>query len=37
MHDAIISGAGPSGSKCAEILAKHGLKVVLIEKNTNCS
>ncbi|MFX1323267.1 MAG: NAD(P)/FAD-dependent oxidoreductase, partial [Promethearchaeota archaeon] len=24
-----------SGSKCAEILAKHGFKVALIEKNTN--
>ncbi|MFX0041732.1 MAG: NAD(P)/FAD-dependent oxidoreductase [Candidatus Hodarchaeota archaeon] len=35
MYDVIISGAGPSGSKCAEILAKHGFKVALIEKNTN--
>jgi len=33
MYDVIISGAGPSGSKCAEILAKHGFKVALIEKN----
>ena len=35
MYDVIISGAGPSGSKCAEILAKHGFKVALIEKDTN--
>ncbi|TFF85894.1 MAG: NAD(P)/FAD-dependent oxidoreductase [Promethearchaeota archaeon] len=32
--DVIISGAGPSGSKCAEILAKSGFKVALIEKDT---
>ncbi|MHA2005763.1 MAG: geranylgeranyl reductase family protein [Promethearchaeota archaeon] len=30
----IISGAGPAGSKCAEILAKKGHKVALIEKDT---
>lgn len=35
MHDIIISGAGPSGSKCAEVLAKKGFKVALIEKDTN--
>ena len=35
MFDVIISGAGPSGSKCAEILAKNGFKVALIEKDTN--
>lgn len=35
MYDAIISGAGPSGSKCAEVLAKSGFKVALIEKDTN--
>jgi geranylgeranyl reductase family protein len=33
MYDAIISGAGPSGSQCAEHLAKKGYKVALIEKN----
>ncbi|TXT66733.1 MAG: hypothetical protein BAJALOKI3v1_10003 [Promethearchaeota archaeon] len=32
--DVVISGAGPSGSKCAEILAKAGYNVALIEKDT---
>lgn len=32
--DVVISGAGPSGSKCAEILARNGFKVALIEKDT---
>lgn len=35
MYDVVISGAGPAGSKCAEILAKKGFKVALIEKDTN--
>jgi len=35
MYDIVISGAGPAGSKCAEILAKAGYKVALIEKNVN--
>lgn len=35
MYDVIVSGAGPSGSKCAEILAKNGFKVALIEKDTS--
>ncbi|MFX1567889.1 MAG: geranylgeranyl reductase family protein [Promethearchaeota archaeon] len=35
MHDVVISGAGPAGSKCAEVLAKAGYKVALIEKDTN--
>jgi len=35
MYDVIISGAGPAGSKSAEILAKSGFKVALIEKDTN--
>ena len=35
MFDVIISGAGPSGSKCAEIVAKNGYKVALIERDTN--
>ncbi|MHA1491196.1 MAG: geranylgeranyl reductase family protein [Promethearchaeota archaeon] len=34
MFDVVISGAGPAGSRCAEILAKSGYKVALIEKNT---
>ncbi|MFX1328887.1 MAG: NAD(P)/FAD-dependent oxidoreductase [Promethearchaeota archaeon] len=34
MFDAIISGAGPAGCKCAEVLAKNGFKVALIEKDT---
>lgn len=33
--DAIISGAGPSGSKCAEKLAQKGFKVALIERDTS--
>ena len=35
MYDVIISGAGPAGSKCAEIFAKTGFKVALIEKDVN--
>jgi geranylgeranyl reductase len=31
--DVIVSGAGPSGSKCAEVIAKAGYKVALIEKD----
>jgi digeranylgeranylglycerophospholipid reductase len=34
MYDVVISGAGPSGSKCAEVLAKNGLKVALLERDT---
>lgn len=33
MYDVIISGAGPSGSKCAQILAKAGFKIALLEKD----
>lgn len=35
MYDVVISGAGPSGSQCAEVLAKAGYRVALIEKNVN--
>lgn len=35
MHDVIISGAGPSGSRCAEVLAGKGYKVALLEKDSN--
>lgn len=35
MFDVIISGAGPSGSQCAELLAKAGFKIGLIEKDTS--
>ncbi|MGV9141845.1 MAG: geranylgeranyl reductase family protein [Promethearchaeota archaeon] len=35
MYDVIISGAGPAGSKCAEIVAKAGYNVALIEKDTS--
>jgi len=35
MHDVIISGAGPSGSQCAEVLAKAGYRVALIERDAN--
>jgi len=34
MYDVLISGAGPAGSKCAEVLAKSGFKVALIERDT---
>jgi len=34
MYDVIVSGAGPAGSTCAEILAKAGYKVALIEKDS---
>ena len=34
MYDVVISGSGPAGSKCAEILAKSGFKVALLEKNS---
>ncbi len=33
MYDIIVSGAGPSGSRCAEVVAKAGYKVALIEKD----
>jgi len=33
MYDVIVSGAGPSGSRCAEVVAKAGYKVALIEKD----
>lgn len=31
-YDVIIVGGGPSGSKCAQILAQNGLDVILLEK-----
>jgi geranylgeranyl reductase family protein len=33
MYDVLISGAGPAGSKCAEIIAKRGFKVALLERD----
>ena len=33
-YDVIIVGAGFGGSSCAGLLAKHGLKVLLVEKNS---
>jgi len=33
MYDVVISGAGPSGSQCAEVLAKAGFNIALIEKD----
>jgi geranylgeranyl reductase family protein len=35
VYDVVISGAGPSGSQCAEVIVKAGYKVALIERNTN--
>jgi len=34
MYDVVISGAGPSGSQNAEVLAKAGFKVALIERDS---
>lgn len=33
-YDAVIVGAGPSGSTCAYFLAKSGAKVALLDKET---
>ena len=33
MYDVLISGAGPAGSRCAEIIAEAGYKVALIERD----
>ncbi|TFG20699.1 MAG: NAD(P)/FAD-dependent oxidoreductase [Promethearchaeota archaeon] len=33
-YEVIVSGAGPAGSKCAEVISKAGYKVALIEKDT---
>jgi len=35
MFDVVISGAGPAGSRCAQILAENGFDVALLEKNIN--
>ncbi len=32
-YDAIVVGAGPGGSSCAALLAKQGMKTLLLEKN----
>jgi len=32
-YDIVISGAGPSGSQCAEVLARAGFSVALIERD----
>ena len=34
MFDVVISGAGPAGSQCAQVLAEQGYEVALIEKDT---
>ncbi len=33
MYDVVISGAGPAGSHCANVLAKAGYKVALLERD----
>jgi geranylgeranyl reductase family protein len=35
IYDVVVSGAGPAGSRCAEVLAKNGFKVALVERNRN--
>ncbi|GAH53921.1 unnamed protein product, partial [marine sediment metagenome] len=35
MFDVVISGAGPAGSKCAQVLAESGFEVALIERDIN--
>jgi len=35
MFDVVISGAGPAGSRCAQILAENGFHVALLEKDIN--
>ena len=35
MFDVVISGAGPAGSRCAQILAENGFDVALLEKDVN--
>ena len=35
MFDVVISGSGPAGSRCAQVLAKQGYKVALLEKDVN--
>lgn len=32
-YDVIVVGAGPGGATCGALLAKSGLKVLLLEKN----
>ncbi len=34
-YEVIVSGAGPAGSKCAEVISRAGYKVALIEKDIN--
>ena len=34
-YDVIVIGAGFGGCSCAALLAKRGLKVLLLEKNSN--
>ena len=33
VYDAIVVGAGPGGAPCAALLAKAGMKILLLEKN----
>ena len=35
MFDVVISGAGPAGSKCAQVLAEQGYEVALIDRDVN--
>ncbi len=35
MFDVVISGAGPAGSRCAQVLAEQGYEVALLERDVN--
>ena len=35
MYDVVVSGAGPAGSRCAQIIAEKGYDVALIERDAN--
>jgi geranylgeranyl reductase family protein len=35
VYDVVISGAGPAGSRCAQVIAEKGFKVALIERDVN--
>ncbi len=34
MFDVIVLGAGPGGIACAALLAKHGVRTLVVDKNS---